>query len=512
MSNFDTHKWFKNQYLKENKIPMYLTSNDAFKKAVEDSVNYQDFEKMVYKILGPKYFKISSLKNPDAFKDYYNSIRGINEGFKVGDKVTYLGHPAVVTATKEYNGKDFVSVSYDKGTGKTKASDILATDGTVKAVKEDINDPVFMKARAAKMADEKEMARQAALDKKYGSSFMNKLEAEIDLKNELQDLKDERAQLMIDMEQEAEPEGGEIADEYGSRLNDIDARMGEIKPELEDLRMYESVVTESKGAMNYFSDLKFNYQKAFRYLDVEEREEYKRLAKDFFSKLQVDDKVRAVGLNEDSYIRVSKPRFKKDKNNPNFLYVYMDYDTGPGGSSIALGKETMTGQIRRLSSAEAVRQMNDIAKKLNDNFNIEDIEVKDLENGKVQIFAVSDDFIDMDPRSELSMALLNESASTEEKRIATRAIKSIAKYRGVSEDEAKRDLTRAIEQLGSLKEAIKDIKETIKLGKTLNEELCAKGKAYRKRRIAAGEKSSAYLSGRAVKVCKGQMSGKKKKK
>jgi hypothetical protein len=47
---------------------------------------------------------------------------------------------------------------------------------------------------------------------------------------------------------------------------------------------------------------------------------------------------------------------------------------------------------------------------------------------------------------------------------------------------------------------------------SINEELCPAGKAYRKRRIAAGEKSSAYLSGRAVKVCKGQMSGKKKKK
>jgi hypothetical protein len=45
----------------------------------------------------------------------------------------------------------------------------------------------------------------------------------------------------------------------------------------------------------------------------------------------------------------------------------------------------------------------------------------------------------------------------------------------------------------------------------INEELCPAGKAYRKRRMAAGEKSSAYLSGRAVKVCKGQMSGKKKK-
>ena len=39
------------------------------------------------------------------------------------------------------------------------------------------------------------------------------------------------------------------------------------------------------------------------------------------------------------------------------------------------------------------------------------------------------------------------------------------------------------------------------------EDLCAKGKAYRKKRMAAGEKSSAYLSGRAVKVCKGQMQG-----
>ena len=37
--------------------------------------------------------------------------------------------------------------------------------------------------------------------------------------------------------------------------------------------------------------------------------------------------------------------------------------------------------------------------------------------------------------------------------------------------------------------------------------LCKKGEAYRKRRMAAGEKSSAYLSGRAVKVCKGQIKG-----
>ena len=46
----------------------------------------------------------------------------------------------------------------------------------------------------------------------------------------------------------------------------------------------------------------------------------------------------------------------------------------------------------------------------------------------------------------------------------------------------------------------------------IREKLCKKGQEYRKRRMAAGEKSSAYLSGRAVKVCKGQMSGKSKPK
>ena len=49
------------------------------------------------------------------------------------------------------------------------------------------------------------------------------------------------------------------------------------------------------------------------------------------------------------------------------------------------------------------------------------------------------------------------------------------------------------------------IRETI--FETINEELCAKGKAYIAKRKRAGEKSSAYLSGRAVKVCKGQMKG-----
>ena len=59
-----------------------------------------------------------------------------------------------------------------------------------------------------------------------------------------------------------------------------------------------------------------------------------------------------------------------------------------------------------------------------------------------------------------------------------------------------------------------ELREIIKeaVFEKMTEELCKKGKAYIAKRKRAGEKSSAYLSGRAVKVCKGQMSGRKKKK
>lgn len=59
-----------------------------------------------------------------------------------------------------------------------------------------------------------------------------------------------------------------------------------------------------------------------------------------------------------------------------------------------------------------------------------------------------------------------------------------------------------------LMKVIGDLDELKQLGEGMIEEkLCKKGQAYRKKRMAAGEKSSAYLNGRAVKVCKGQMKG-----
>ena len=55
---------------------------------------------------------------------------------------------------------------------------------------------------------------------------------------------------------------------------------------------------------------------------------------------------------------------------------------------------------------------------------------------------------------------------------------------------------------------IHEMVESIRLGYNLDEsKLCKRGRDYIAARKRAGEKSSAYLSGRAVKVCKGQIKG-----
>ncbi|MDB4344553.1 hypothetical protein OAA18_00545 [bacterium] len=76
----------------------------------------------------------------------------------------------------------------------------------------DINDPVLMKMRAAKMK-----AANAGDD--GNDKFFAKNAKRL---SQLKALKDKRAQIMSDMEQEAELEGGPIADRYGDMLNKLD--------------------------------------------------------------------------------------------------------------------------------------------------------------------------------------------------------------------------------------------------------------------------------------------------
>ena len=82
-----------------------------------------------------------------------------------------------------------------------------------------MNDPIMMKMRAAKDKLAKMRAANAGDD--GNDKFF-------DNAKKIAFLKKEREQLMRDMEQEAEPEGGPIADEYGSKLNRIDKAIAKL--------------------------------------------------------------------------------------------------------------------------------------------------------------------------------------------------------------------------------------------------------------------------------------------
>ena len=64
------------------------------------------------------------------------------------------------------------------------------------------------------------------------------------LRGEVADLKDEIAQIYRDMEQEAEPEGGEVANMYGNLLNKAEAKLYRMQKQLDDYDMNEGVNEE----------------------------------------------------------------------------------------------------------------------------------------------------------------------------------------------------------------------------------------------------------------------------
>ena len=201
------------------------------------------------------------------------------------------------------------------------------------------------------------------------------------------EIEDQISQLFRDMEQEAEPEGGPIADRYGDELNKLEDRLYKIQRQLDDYDMNESTVTESKGAKLYFDDLKYYYTKTLRYLDKDEVGEYKQLAKNYFSKLQEDKGKLEEETFEDEIVRLEDimyvdrrdrgrffihPLDKPDVRRPSNDYIAIDgnnviavqgHDSGPiqdladrynleaGVSQLTpMGKINATGRISLLSS------------------------------------------------------------------------------------------------------------------------------------------------------------------
>ena len=233
------------------------------------------------------------------------------------------------------------------------------------------------------------------------------------------ELEDEIKQVFIDMEQEAEPEGGPIADEYGSKLNRIDKAINKLEGRKE--MTYDQAIAEGKKIG------KNSYKTRTSIVTSPGKTEDKEVIIDNISDLD-NVTIRWRGANHHGNKTLTNLKFKQESEGDDDLMAISNDDKW----LFIVDRDDDTGEI---------------------DWNTLIVDSRELEQDDGSYAVDSED------------------------RINTK--ESIAK----------------------------EISETIKLGKNLTEELCAKGKAYRKKRMAAGEKSSAYLNGRAVKVCKGQMKG-----
>ena len=94
----------------------------------------------------------------------------------------------------------------------------------------DVNDPILMKLRAT--------SNQKSLPKEKPVKTVNPNFKALKNADKIKMLLRQRAQLMRDMEQEAEPEGGPIADKYGSMLNKIDKAVSKLKGQDSEVNPY----------------------------------------------------------------------------------------------------------------------------------------------------------------------------------------------------------------------------------------------------------------------------------
>ncbi len=475
--------------------------------------------------------------------------------FKKGDKVTYLGHPAVVTATKEYNGKNFVSVSYDKGTGKTKASDILATSGAVKPLKENVD---------KKYNDFLISLRDSGVTNMYGAApylekafGLNRKEAIEILANWMRSFKSASINEELNLSNYGKvtpPKGGaSLVGKYNSIQGKskydtviFDYQEGSDKPygivQVEGHGIYGSDLLKRLGLRQTRSwtagvDV---YIHDGNYTPVYVSEDDFKALLDFWSggldreaKAQADF-YRSRGNTSGT---IDEAKVDYDFSERELIRVLRQLKRGASTEvdiikafTKALGRdltkdELFSESIAKINEATEedkidivtmdvplfIRILEYSREDAQTDMDLHDLAEKAITSTKQQGILSMDDYNMLVGDSES----LNEQSLDDQAKAYFLAKVKRGEIDTLPEDPKAAFLAQMMkDQMDHDKETLRrerGLEERIsKALNELNEELCAKGKRYIKARKRAGEKSSAYLSGRAVKVCKGQIDWPKK--
>ena len=222
---------------------------DRYGKSIDPDRDFLDSEMETYyftnkidKETGSVGHKVINLP---SFKELYFGYSDIIDDIKV-----LMGNKEVQTDPKARELFELIKTnfrkiqSYLRNNRPDQYAMMKATRALEEAVEElktNYNDPVLVKARAAKMRADK-LKKADSIDnitRAHPKSNKKSLE---DLKK-LGFLRKERDQLMRDMEQEAEPEGGPIADMYGKKLNRIDNAIAKLSGR--ETMTYDQAISEN---------------------------------------------------------------------------------------------------------------------------------------------------------------------------------------------------------------------------------------------------------------------------
>ena len=302
MDNFNLNTYFKNQYLSEGDItpsdisPYKLEKHPDIKILVDSLSKILGFEVAQslgsgsYNGRGGYYIKMprNGIRywGDDSIKDVKSALEAAN---KSSDKYEF-----------EYQGVSDYEI--EPGERDWQASIGLFIKEKENINEMDINDPILVKMRAAKDAIKN---KKSDFSKEYGDAVKVAYGSDKNAKK-LAFLKKEREQLMRDMEQEAEPEGGPIADEYGSKLNRIDKAIAKLSGRKE--MTYDQAIAEDKTYASSFGGFR-------KELDGETIENelqakgYETPSTGIWNKILVNkngERVAMIDTNESSYTKDGK--------------------------------------------------------------------------------------------------------------------------------------------------------------------------------------------------------------
>jgi len=201
------------------------TLQEQYNLILKGKGNVEIFEKTAKKLFP------SIIRNAADIKETINSLKRNNiihshENTKSEDSDFFSIFKSKLNE-KEKKYSDFEDRKISAATSKSSIKEI-----------EDVNDSPLMRARTSR----DRFKNQVDGEPKYSKGFhVDKTQQGL----ERYELEDERAQITRDMEQEAEPQGGEVAGRFGDALNSIDDKLKRLR---ECGRTFVKEAKEAKGA------------------------------------------------------------------------------------------------------------------------------------------------------------------------------------------------------------------------------------------------------------------------